>query len=173
MRIYAPWDLFGQDQFNPLTHSHSDEDAEGEQGVGFEVFHIGWFFLGWGLLNVCGDHIFAATVGDTKANPRSLCVVRIEIPCSARTDQPFFYGFGACRLPASLNLAHHINHRIERTAGINPEVVCVLPHEALDCCEGDFPLGFRWCCCGCLHTPTLPHFPKLSSVFLRYFDDCL
>ena len=42
-------DLFRQDQFNPLGHCHSDEDAEGEEGVGFEVFHIGWFFLGWGL----------------------------------------------------------------------------------------------------------------------------
>ena len=42
-------DLFGQEQFDPLAHAHSDEDAEGEEGIGFEVFHIGWFFLGWGL----------------------------------------------------------------------------------------------------------------------------
>ena len=26
---------------------------------------------------------------------------------------------------------------------------------------------------GCFHTPTLSHFPKLSTLFLCYFDDCL
>ena len=42
-------DLFGQDKINPRQHSHANKYAEGEEGVGFEVFHIGWFFLGWGL----------------------------------------------------------------------------------------------------------------------------
>ena len=36
-------DLLGQDKINPREHSHSDEDAEGEEGVGFEVVHLVWF----------------------------------------------------------------------------------------------------------------------------------
>ena len=55
-------DLLGQDKINPREHPHTNKYAEGEEGVGFEVVHIGWFFLGWGLLNVCSDHIFTATV---------------------------------------------------------------------------------------------------------------
>jgi len=40
-------DLLGQEKINPLAHAHSDEDAEGEEGVGFEVFHLVWlpFFI--------------------------------------------------------------------------------------------------------------------------------
>ena len=47
-------DLLGQDKINPREHSHSDEDAEGEEGVGFEVVHICWFFL---LLGVRRDSL--------------------------------------------------------------------------------------------------------------------
>ena len=130
-----------------------------------------WFgsFFGWGLLNVCGDHIFTATVGDAKANPYSLCVVAIKIPCATRTNKPLLYCLGACGLPASFDLAHHINHGVEGTAGINPEVVCVLPHETLDRGEGDFLLGFRRRCGGCFHMRNLYHPAQLVKDYLTLF----
>jgi len=45
--------LFGQEQFNPLAHSYSDEDAKHKDGVGFKAFHIGCSFLvGVGCLHL-------------------------------------------------------------------------------------------------------------------------
>jgi hypothetical protein len=33
-------DLLGQDKINPREHSHTNKYAEGEEGIGFEVFHL-------------------------------------------------------------------------------------------------------------------------------------